>query len=372
MRKRRPRPEGQPPKTMQPVSRWKDWLHCITHLHSELGRLGESAEALKGYQQSILAELDDGFDEDAISKMFWWWQYNTRRLIDDLRERAQKPQPRIELIVNITTKNNLAVEWRPTDLVLGEPGPDSDWAVWHRSDAYFGNRPSNELLFIREVGVALSRFENAQTPADVSSFPDFLRRPGMEERLEGYRLEYLRQDLIVDTLLLQAVASLVNDLKRRLEHCFTVRMVTDIFMEWDTSNPGADRLVSWKIESVEGRNRRLGLAELDRFSDEFGFPLEALLKALIDAAVTRPSREPSYDNKSERATKALKKAGHKITLGQVDRYRKLLESYRPEVLPMPPASPPPTVTAGIPGANVVTFKKPNGVDDPPGNGPDAA
>jgi hypothetical protein len=335
--------------------------------------LGESAEALKGYQQTILGEMDDGFDEDAISKMFWWWQYNTRRLIADLKERGRKPQPRIELIVNITTKNNLAVEWRPTDLVLGQPGPDSDWAVWHRSDAYFSNRPSNELLFIREVGVALSRFESAQSPAEVSSFPAPLQRPDLMEYLEGERLEYLRQDLIVDTLLLQAVASLVNDLKRRLEHCFTVRMVTDIFLEWDTTDPRADRLVSWKIENVGERNRRLALAELDRFPDEFGFPLEVLVKALIEAAVTKPGREPSYDNKSERATTALKKAGHKITLGQVSKYREMLERYRPELFPLPPppapaASPAPDAS----GANVVAFKKPNGTCDPSGNGPTAA
>jgi hypothetical protein len=156
-------------------------------------------------------------------------------------------------------------------------------------------------------------------------------------------------------------------------------MVTDVFMEWeevpgrDSTGHRADRLVSWKIESVDGRNRRLGLAELDRFSDEFGFPLETLVKALIDASVTRPGREPSYDNKSERATKALKKVGHKITLGQVDRCRKLLEQYRPELFPMPPPSPPaPSGSPDASGENVVAFKKPNGTGDPSGNGPTAA
>jgi hypothetical protein len=147
-------------------------------------------------------------------------------------------------------------------------------------------------LFIREVGVALSRFESAQSPADVSSFPGSLQRPDLMEYLEGERLECLRQDLVVDTLLLQPVASLVND----------------------------------------------------------------LVKALIDAAVTKPGREPSYDNKSERATAALKKVGHKIALGQVSKYREMLERYRPELFPLPPPPTPPAAsdTPDASRENVVT------------------
>ena len=52
-------------------------------------------------------------------------------------------------------------------------------------------------------------------------------------------------------------------------------IVSDIFVEFDDS-----RLISWTIEAIEDRDRRLGLAKLADFRNAFSFPLEALVSAL--------------------------------------------------------------------------------------------
>jgi hypothetical protein len=67
------------------------------------------------------------------------------------------------------------------------------------------------------------------------------------------------------------------------------------------------------------------------------------------------------------AARALKKAGYKITLSEVERFRKLLEAYRPDLLPRPTSTThPPSAGNG----NVVRFKKPNGTGNPKPNGDD--
>jgi hypothetical protein len=66
---------------------------------------------------------------------------------------------------------------------------------------------------------------------------------------------------------------------------------------------------------------------------------------------TGPPHSPF--TKNERVSKALKKAGHRISLGKVAHYRDLVERYRFDLLPPPEPDP-----------KIVRFKKPNGGGDP--------
>ena len=93
---------------------------------------------------------------------------------------------------------------------------------------------------------------------------------------------------------------------------------------------------------------------------EFPCSVDEFVKALTDAEVRRSGPAPSQDNKTERATKALRKAGYRVTPGQVQRYRALLERHRPDLFPRPA----PSAAPDLPEGQVVPFRKPNGSDKP--------
>jgi hypothetical protein len=308
----------------------------------------------------LLRDLEGGFDEEALAAMHDYWNYNH----DAIAKRGQYgrgaygiglARPRIDLTVFITSKDNLVVEWRPTGMEYDRLTPECDWLRWRAErnrGVAFDSRPSNELLFLHEVRPAMRRF------------------PGM------YDFKWDKPErIMIDAILLQATAAMVGELKDRLKCSFEVNMVTDIFTEWEEVECASwprgkeEVLASWKIENIEERKRRQQLADLERVQKEFPVSLEEFVTTLVDAGVRRSGPPPTRDTKSEKATKALKKAGYSITLGQVQQYRALLEKYRPELFPAPP---PETAAADPSGANVVTFKRPNGADDPPGNGPSAA
>jgi len=344
------------PNAFRPVGAWAGRMSCLTQIHSELGRLGRDSSSLASYQYSILAEMEGGFDEDSISRMFWWWHYDIPRLASHL-DGGGKPQPRIELSVDITTKDNLTVTWEPSGILHGRPGPTSDWKQWHRIGGGF-NRPSNELLFVRGVGHAASSFEANTKPFTMDDFPPSLLRPGTEAFLRRSRREYQQRNQTIDAILLQGVAGLLKELQQRLKLSFTVRMVSDIFMEFqskgDRTKAGTqfNRLVDWRIENVEQRKSRLGLLEIGSFKKTFGFPLDVFVKAVL-AARFRKDGQPvqDTDRRDGRTTQALKDAGHKITLGQVSYFRSLLERYRPDLLPR------------MPDPKVTPFRKPDGGDN---------
>jgi hypothetical protein len=238
----------------------------------------------------------------------------------------------------MTSKGNFAVEWRPVGTVSDRPGPDCDWKRWHRVDAYFGERPSNELVFIRSLGEVERAFSLAcETDEDlrkqVAEWPEFLKKsPGHLESLKQSRDEYCALRLTADTILLQATTGLVNELKHRLQLCFDVRLIGDIFTEWqeikDSPAPLGTRriLMKWSIDNVAERTRQSELAELNTLAVETSCSAETLVKALADEAAIDPMPD-------RRVTKELKKAGYKITPSVTRRYLDLLKRHRPEMFP---------------------------------------
>lgn len=114
---------------------------------------------------------------------------------------------------NLSSKGNLIVEWCPSGSEHGKLTPVCDWVRWsmekkRRVDVT--SRPSNELLFVQDVSSATRHF------------------PGMYEKRW-----YSPEHVMVDTILLQTTAAMVEELKERLKFNFEVRMVTDIFTEWE-------------------------------------------------------------------------------------------------------------------------------------------
>lgn len=67
---------------IRPPASHADWMSCIIHLHCELARLSLRESDLARYQTEVFRELEDGLDEQAISSMFDWWNYDTERLFE--------------------------------------------------------------------------------------------------------------------------------------------------------------------------------------------------------------------------------------------------------------------------------------------------
>jgi hypothetical protein len=224
------------------------------------------------------------------------------------------------------------LEWIPTVVELfgiGTSVPldtkDSDWSRWeimqHRA-VDVTSRPSNELMFIHNVFDARRYFPGIYS----------LKWPSPPDQL------------MIDAILLRATAALWEELKERLEHNFEVRIINDIFVEWEevSSKHWGDYsrsvLTSWTIENVEHRNNRMEQADIARFFDVYGCPPEVFVKALTDGDVKKATGPaPAPHTKYGRVSRQLKKAGHsKITVGVVERYHALLQKHRPELFPPPP------------------------------------
>jgi hypothetical protein len=220
----------------------------VIHLHAELARLG-SQERISELQTEMLDDLAGGLDEEALAEMLHWWNYRLEALVT--RGSHERPaRPRIEVQVVINQKGNLTVRWQPVGLNFKNPTPECDWVAWweneHRHIA-FGSHPSNELLFVRNVRAAARPFpgffnEDSDTP----------------------------EDLMVDAILLQALAALVEELKRRLGYHFEVSMETDVFLELEQINSSQwpkshdDVLATWYIENVASRRTRIERTEIER------------------------------------------------------------------------------------------------------------
>lgn len=163
---------------------------------------------------------------------------------------------------------------------------------------------------------------------------------------------------MIHSILLQAAAAMLEELKERLSHSFEVQMVSDVFTEHEEvecnnwARGKADVLASWKIENVAKRNERIAaaeaeqsklkeLADIERFEEVFGCPLEVFVKAATkpDAKkATGPA--PSPHTRPDRISRKLKKDGYgRMTLGTVEYCRAILQRHLPDLVP--PSVPPP-------------------------------
>lgn len=322
---------------VRPAPTYSSRIECLMHLHKEFARVmgGDPERDLE-----VLRDLETGFDEEALANMFARWNYNIMALATrggfvpgGCGEKAAAP--RVDLAVFITSKGSLAVEWCPSGMEFDSLTPNCDWLRWradkHRHMA-FDSRPSNELLFIYGVQ-SLTRH-----------FPGF------------YNAKWHNPDrIMVDAILLQGIAATVEELKSRLKYSFDVRMITDVFTEWEevecSSWPDgkADVLASWKIENVAERNKRIEAAEAERtrikqlqdieqFEEVFGCPLEVFVKVVNEPDAKKATGPaPLPHTKSDRISRQLKKNGYaKMTLSTVEHCRTILERHRPDLLPPPP------------------------------------
>jgi hypothetical protein len=270
--------------------------------------------------------------------------------LEELQSRGRKDRahkPRIEISAQITKMKNLSVRWHPggwrdSEIDWGrssrnrfnliesrkwrEP-PDFRWFEGDE-DPYFDSRPSNELMYVRGVGNL---------------------KP---EPREGYYGSYNHD--VVDSILICAVRSAYESLIQQLEFGFAVKVIDgfdfvtcDEIDESDASRwrTPTQRVVSWTLEDADALNarrereaaeeqERKDRAEFDDLNKAFGFSMDRVADAISRACAPKATgANPSPEIVDRNAAKELRTAGFKIDAGQLRRIRKLIERYRPDVLP---------------------------------------
>lgn len=378
-------------KRFHPVSWYNSYLgrsvdDYITHLLTELGRLGMEIADIESYSRPPNTK-------QVLSNLLGWMSSHPGKEYSQLTDwRAldlphmqgriandRDAKPRIELSAEITKMNNLSVRWYPggwrTSSIdwehrgssYGNLIPQRRWRSppdfrWFTGDEEpnFDSRPSNELMFIRGVGNL---------------------RPEPPESYGPYAT-YNRD--VVDSILVCAVRAAYEGLAEHLSHNFEVAVLDGFDFETrdevDESETGAyrhsiHRVVAWTLEdavTLKERRERLraerqqkeDLATLEGMEANHGLTPADLIAALVTAAAPkRTGPPPSSENVNRNAAKLLRSAGHKLDAGQVRHIRALIEQYKPELLPEALQPPPAIAAAEAPPQldNVVKF--PHGDND---------
>lgn len=306
------------PITLDGFYRYFDIEECVAFMARAMERAGWAAEELPERQRTLYDDLHEPLDEEALADMLRYWLFDLEKLYT--RERrgwglGRAPaKPEIDVRVEVTSKGNFKAEWFPRRGSIHHVPSDSDFVWFRRSEnrgIAFTTRPSNELFFLH--GLAATRQAALQ-------------------QFDG-------PTAALNTPLLAACARVVERLKHRLDYHFSVRMCTDVAVEWgesdeDGNDPWRTRceLVSWEIIDPEERTRLAELAELAELEDRAGFSEAALMeaKARLDDRIGKTGPTPAPHTLPERLARELKKQGLPATEGKVKRALSLIERHRVE------------------------------------------
>lgn len=286
---------------------------CLKFIAVALDRAGLAEGDLAPYQHSLLRDLDDPLDEEALAAMLAWWQLDLNQLFERGKKRGHPTpaKPRIDVRIEITSKGNLKAEWFPRDLWRGSDD-SSDFTYFNASrnrHVGYQSRPSNELFFIREV----------------------------EHAIASTRIPGRGRTTTLDQVMLTACVRVIDQLKGRLGYHFDVRMLTDVFVEWDEAEEGPQwdmverGIVKFEIDDPAARIRAAELDELENLEERHGFSEAAVVAALkvVESRKRPTGPPPSPHTLTDRVVKELKANGLAATKGKVERAMKLIEQFRP-------------------------------------------
>ncbi len=146
--------------------------------------------------------------------------------------------------------------------------------------------------------------------------------------------------IVSDGLLLHAAAALIGQLKKRLAFCFSVTMISDVYVEWEQSQ---DRkwdfkagIKTWQIKEVAAHEAEEASKLIDAFETSFGCSLAQFVEIAFSADKKgRTGPVPSPHTKTDRSARRFKALGYpKLTPSVVTKYAGLLKRYRPDLLPL--------------------------------------
>lgn len=297
--------------TLDGFSRYASLEDCLKFIAVALDRVGLTEDDLTPYQQSLFRDLDDPLDEEALAAMLAWWRLDLNLLFERGKKQGypSPAKPRIDVRIEITSKGNLKSEWFPRNLWEGSES-SSDFTYFSDSrnrHVAFDSRPANELFFIR----------------------------GVDHAIITTKIADHGRTRILDHVLLTACMRVIERLRSRLDCHFDVRMLTDVFVEWDGEDGfGWDvverGITKFEIDDPAARIRAAELEELNHLEERLGFSEGAIVAARdVVQKRKRPSGPPPAPHTlNERIAKELKANGFPATKGKVERALNLIERFR--------------------------------------------
>jgi hypothetical protein len=131
--------------------------------------LGWESQTLPPYQSSLLRDLADPLDEEALADMLAYWNYDLERLTTRGRgwHDGIPAKPQIDVVIELTSKGNLKAEWFPRGWNRYGIQFDSigfDFQYFYRAESRssgYHSRPSNELFFLHDLEMVLSMHGSA-------------------------------------------------------------------------------------------------------------------------------------------------------------------------------------------------------------------
>lgn len=293
--------------SLHPKGPYARFHEAYAQMALALWRAGKAPSDLGRTRERVYWSVREPFHEHAISHVHDWWSYDQARLTNRSR-RSGGAKPRILLTAFLTRPGNLSLEWAP-DTVGG-----SDWTDFHRLSGYGPYRPSNELMFIREVR---------------SLNPD----PKPEDCFGPLH------DRLVDAHLLACIGAAIDDLERRLDASFEIRWAAKFALDWEpdkkgawTRRPKGHPLLGWRIDDVSAQVRRQEEAELTMLLELTGRDAAGFVQLLIEIEPGLTLDELRSDAAHVRLQKKLRRRGITITPAPLAHLVKRLEQRHGDLL----------------------------------------
>lgn len=270
-------------------------------------KAGKTSADLGRAQERVYCDLREPFHEYAISSLHDWWNYDQAKLLQRSR-RVGGAKPRILLTAFLTRPGNLSLEWIPDPLGGG------DWADFHRLSGYGPYRPSNELMFIREV-----------------------RKLNPDPKPEDFFGPL--HDRLVDAHLLACIAAALDDLEGRLRVSFDIRWASKFALAWEpekrgvwTRRPKGHPLLGWRIDDVSAQVRQQEESELVSLLELTGRDAAGFVDLLVEIEPSLTLDELRLEAAHVRLQKKLRKRGIAMTPAPLAHLVGLLEKQHGELL----------------------------------------
>jgi hypothetical protein len=290
----------------------------LEHIHSECGRTGTDLGTLRVEKYwSILHQVNDLIGRDwrhSLSEIVSPENWNVDKLVSQPKEwqpdflkgitRIRKPV--IEVQAFVTIKDNLSIIWWPKT-----PNYDhhsmynvGDWARWPGESTYGWTRPSNELVFIRDI--------------------DRLHPGRISHRFESDTCNWD----VLDELFIALIKASYDWLCNSLSAVVDVEKITDFEFELIDPSPTdfessrandiwkPKRIVGWSIYNIETRRREQERRWIENFENEY----KVSLKRVVDAYNTCLSRGRNRvaSNRTRYIATEFEKDGIALSKAQLD------------------------------------------------------
>jgi hypothetical protein len=287
-------------------------------IYSECGRNGfDLGKFDNGRYWSILNDIENLIHRDwthSLSSIVDPRNWNIDKLAckpeawqPDLRDVSRIRKPKLEISAFVTSKDNLSIVWRPTTPDYDCRGiyKVGDWARWPGEDTYGWSRPSNEIIFIRDI--------NRLRPGEVR-----LRR----------ELDVCNWD-VLDELFISLLKASYDWLCGALSSVVHVDKITDF--EFDLVDPSPcdfdndsllnairapKRIAGWSIYNLEARKREEEAKWIENFENDYKISVKYLTDA-YNSCLSR-GRNRVASNRTKYIATDLGKEGIRLSKSQLD------------------------------------------------------